>query len=128
MKTDLKYLFTAFYLDGTSFRQPDDDRSKADPSKSAFFDVDKSRLTSFQLIGHGRLVEVNLVSGQIWSDDRMVSPPLVGASGFELVYFRRHTVNLVVGGGKPAEEQSHAIEYHVGWSHPALGSQTVVLT
>ena len=124
---DLKYFFTAFYLDGTSFRQPEDDVSRVDPAKSSFFDVDKSQLVSFQLSGHGRLAEVNLMNGQIWLDDRMVLKPVVGEV-FSLVYFRRHTISMVVGGGKPAAEQSHGVEYHLGWSHPVRGTQEVVLT
>jgi len=124
---ELTYHFTAFYQDGSSFRQPADDRSSVDPAKSAFFDVDQSRLVSFQLMGRGRLAEVNLRNGQIWVDDKMVVPPLVGRSGFTLVYFRRHAVQLVVGGGQPAQEKSHSVEYHLGWSHPELGTEEVVL-
>ena len=123
----LKYHFTAFYQNGNSFRQPSDDRSSVEPSRSAFFDVDKSRLASFQLSGDGRMAEVNLVNGQIWLDDHMVCPPQPVQGGFELVYFRRHTVVLVVGGGQPSKEESYQVDYHLGWSHPQLGTQEVVL-
>ena len=123
---DLKYLFTAFYLDGASFRQPADDLSSVDPAKSSFFDVDHSKLVSFQLSGQGRLAEVNLMNGQIWLDDKMVVKPVAGEV-FSLVYFRRHTVSTLVGGGNTSAEQSHAVEYHVGWSHPVRGTHTISL-
>lgn len=47
----LKYLFCAVYEDGTRFYQGADDRSRKDPTKSAYFDVDHSRLVRFELHG-----------------------------------------------------------------------------
>ena len=120
----LKYLFLARYSDGSRFQQNATDQSLKDTSRSAFFDVDKSRLVSFQLLGEGRKAEVDLRTGQLQADDQVVFPPLVGQSGFELVYFRRHTISRVIGAVEP---ETHEVAYHLGWTHPHLGSQEVVL-
>lgn len=119
---ELKFLFTAFYLNGESFAQPASDRSVIDPSKSAFFDVDRTRLVSFQLSGAGRLAEVNLFDGRIFLDGKIVHPAMPGQGAFELVYFRRNTVSVTIGVG-----QTHDRAFHLGWTHPVLGTQEVVL-
>ena len=47
----LQYLFTAVYKNGTTFQQNTEDVSAKEPGRSAFFDVDQSKLQQFILAG-----------------------------------------------------------------------------
>lgn len=112
----LRYRWTAFYNDGQRLVQDALDVSATDPKKSAFFDVDHSRLQSFRLSAKtGRhFVEVNLQDGTflvdglqlVLNDDEIPE----ATEGLELVFFRRHFHEISDGA-----ETSHRIVFRVGW-------------
>jgi len=109
----LKYLFRAQYNDGSEFKQNQEDVSAKDRQRSAFFDIDHERLTSFALEGGGDVFRVDLRTGQFEVNGTSfymhdVDLPL---SNFRVIFFRQH-LHCVGGDGK---QRSHAIRYLLGW-------------
>lgn len=107
----LKYKFSALYTDGSLIEQNDEDVSAQDTRRSAFYDVDHSRLNVFTLKGAGHIYTVDLLDGTFGIDGvpfRMHEGPL---SNIRLIFFRRHThtVNGLF------EELAHQIVYRLGW-------------
>jgi hypothetical protein len=107
----LKYRFHAVYADGTFFVQNEEDVSARDPARSAFYDVDQSRLEAFALAGEGHTYAVDLTDGTFAIDGvpfRMHEGPL---SDLQLIFFRRHT-HTISGQFK---ELAHQTVYRLGW-------------
>lgn len=107
----LKYKFSALYSDGTTFMQGDDDVSATDPKRSAFYDIDQSRLEAFALAGEGHTYAVDLTDGTFGIDGvpfRMHEGPL---SNIRLIFFRRHTHSINVA----HKELAHETVYRLGW-------------
>ena len=105
----LKYLFHAEYTDGTIFYQMPEDVSKQDSKRSAFYDVDHSRLRAFHLLGQEYCYTVNLVDGSFMVNGvsfRMHEEPL---ENFRLIFFRRHTHSFT------GSSETHKIVYRLGW-------------
>lgn len=115
----LKYLFKAIYSDGSEYNQTSEDVSAANPNKSAFFDVDQEKLVRFELIGDGKIISVDLISGEFTLNGFPVSillfnkddndfqfTPIAGGK-LRLIYFRRRTVLT----NSPYSDTS----YLIGW-------------
>lgn len=127
----LKYLFIAYFADGSVITQTPEDRSTLDPTKSAFYDVlQKTGLAQFALHGDGRACCVDLRSGifdinglefeaQPCASDEM--PP---GGTFRLIYFRDHRQEMNVSDLALGE---HHIAYRFGWEY-TVGDKTWVQT
>ena len=48
----MKYRFVVEYEDGSLFEQNEEDVSKVDPKRSAFFDIQQDRVKTFSKNGH----------------------------------------------------------------------------
>lgn len=59
----LKFLFTAHYSDGTSYKQNEEDRSTQDSTRSAFYDIDQEKLIAFELTSPESNIFVDLRDG-----------------------------------------------------------------
>ena len=117
----LKYLFTCIYTDDTVFEQIPADVSTRDPLKSAFYDIDQSRLKAFALYGpvgapdkDMHVYVVNLLNGTFAIDNVSFrlheEGEIIGP--LALVFWRRHkhTINTQTN-----EELSHQVVYRFGW-------------
>ena len=107
----LKYRFTAAYNDGTFFEQNDEDVSASDPTRSAFFDVDQSRLEAFALVGERHIYAVDLSNGQFAVDGVPFRMHEGTVSCLRLIFFRRHTHSI----NAQYKELAHQIVYRLGW-------------
>jgi len=110
----LKYLFLAHYSDGTVYLQTPDDVSKQDPTRSCFYDVDHTKLTTFELqdqVGD-KCYAVDLRNGAFY---------LNGTWAFlhdkddvtceQVIFARRHTHHFTAA----LTEVSHQTAYVLGW-------------
>jgi hypothetical protein len=122
----LKYLFTAIYNDGSTYKQTADDKSLIDPEKrSQFFDVlqlaEKKTLIAFTLAGEGHEYGVDLRDGHFEIDGVPFRMHETEEYGFELIFFRQHTHSFNQTREKDVEV-SHDIVYRMGWK--LKGNQT----
>ena len=112
----LKYLFTAYYKDGTSYKQNEEDVSVTDPKRSCFFDVKQDEIIAFVLRGEGHRYWVDLTDGHFEIDRipfQMHEKPL---KDFKLIFFRQHTHTFKVSTMKnKQEEMNHEVVYRMGW-------------
>lgn len=109
----LKYLFTAEYTDGSVFVQNPEDRSQIEPEKrSAYYDIDHSKLVKFSLQGEGHIYSVNLHTGHFEVDSVPFYMHEENLGGFKLIFFRRHTHQY---NQETKEELGHSIVYQIGW-------------
>ncbi len=120
----LKYQFTAKYKDGTTFEQNAEDKSAIEPEKrSAFFDVDHSKLMTFTLNGAGHSYMVDLEDGHFEIDGVPVVMHEKPIKDLKLIYYRQHTheyrVTKATQGAVEREvapkELSHQIAFVLGW-------------
>lgn len=127
----LTRLFSVIYTDGTTFKQPPDDRSvNHDPASewnpSSFRDIDQNRLAGFFLEDRqGRVVRilaaVNLIDGSAYLADRgcrviesIGVDNLDVPHGFEhlkLIYFRQMRVTTVNGVPGEPEIERYCLGY-----------------
>ena len=125
----LRYLFTAQFNDGTMLEQTQDDVSKTNPKKSAFFDVlnDTRKLERFWLLEIYKNVDldritpskylVDLTDGhfEINGNSFFLHEQTIDESkklsDFRLIYFRRvqQSMNLTSG------EASTKTMFMIGW-------------
>lgn len=109
----LKYLFQATYKSGEVFHQTQDDTSKVDPLKSAFFDVKQDELQSFFLISDKDTFSVNLEDGHFEVNG---VPFFMHAqndlTNYRLIYYRVRTHHFNPASGEQTEEP---IIYQLGW-------------
>lgn len=113
----LKYLFTAYFADGSVIEQDQHDISRTVPTKSAFFDVlnHPSPLHHFSLTSDiGTSYSVDLYSGKFTVNGSVFE--ILTASTAEdvkknVLFFRRHRHQF----NGQAEEIAHEIEFHLGW-------------
>lgn len=121
----LKYLFTATYSDGSTFTQNAEDKSAIDPVKrSAFYDVDHSKLVTFSLQGEGHSYLVDLRTGH-FEIDGVIQPSTTKKpiENLRLIYYRQHTHTFKLGGQIPGaeggeaktRELDHSVVYVIGW-------------
>ena len=110
----MKYLFGCEYKKNGAnemYYQTDDDTSKIEPSKSAYYDIMDKDIQEFWLVGDGHKYQVNLVYGYFEIDGipfKMHEDEI--HENIRLVYYRKHTHQFTGG-----VEDKHEIEFHFGW-------------
>lgn len=111
----LKYLFTVFYRDGTTFQQGPEDISTTREGGSAFTDVRQEEVERFRLCSsRGRTAEVDLRDGSFVVRGRQLwlgNEDLPASADRRLIFFRRHTHNFTLD----SVELDHQIRYFIGW-------------
>ena len=120
--TNLAYLFTCRFQDGTVLRQTQDDVSQVDSARSAFYDVVQrlAEVETFTLTkqdGRPHTFSVNLLDGHFEIDcvpfcaqaEELPSEP----TSFRLIYFHRHQHKVIQGQSMTGEASS--VVYHIGW-------------
>ncbi len=116
-KVHLKYLFHVQYYDGDGFIQNEEDVSRVDPTKSAYYDVEQDKVEYFTLITSDEgQVGVNLGTGiflstfeGFYAHNFTVGDP--GPKPYKLIFYRQHTHNFTMG----LEEIDHTIKYCIGY-------------
>ncbi len=111
----LKYLFIAFYDDGGSIYQTQEDKSRQRDDKNAFYDVKYAplvpmdQLTAFALTDGRNCYLVDLTNGQFTVNGVIKHPAdELGRKGRELIYFRRNTMC-------PQQPDLVLTVWHLGW-------------
>jgi hypothetical protein len=146
----LSYLFECHFKDGTVIQQNEADVSSVDPGRSAFYDVmqRKDDIVVFGLYTNvtegGNTYAVDLRDGSFIINGAkflipkdIYTPVLTTATEasiqnipfeaaedqkYELLFFRRHK-HMVVMGQDTADDLSHQIEYHLGWTTKVDGKE-----
>lgn len=117
----LKYLWTAYYKDGSSLTQPKNDRSKdhdenSDWNPSSYRDIDQDKLQFFALQDHEEEREfgVNLDTGEFYVNgvpfiqhDQNFQP----GEPLRLIYFREMRKDWIDG----VEQEPYVNRYFIGW-------------
>ena len=124
----LKYRFRAIYKDKMVFDQPENDTSKIDPKRSAYFDVDQDNLRQFYVSDFESMAfGIDLETGRFSSSVRdAISTFFVGNPGpkpYKLVFWRQHTHNFNV----EYEEQSHVVKYILGYEDADGVEHTILI-
>lgn len=129
----LKYHFIALFEDGSFLTQNEDDVSRIDPTRSAFYDVfqRKDEVVVFALRNMDTELKVDLGTGLFELNGmpfRASNPSeqLPPETKYRLVFFRRHQHIRNLGNS----EESHNIEYHIGWQATVNGKnyqQTIAI-
>ena len=107
----LKYLFTAFYRDGSRFEQTIGDISNIDPTKSAFYDVNQEDLIKFELSDGHQKISVNLENGSFDINGFILNigdDELPIRNNLRLIYYRHNTVLF-------GPHSSRDVVYCLGW-------------
>lgn len=114
--TELKYLFSVLYSDGSIFEQTIEDRSTTRENGSAYTDVRQDDVVRFGIANAERNALVDLrdghfeIDGQpLWVGD--AHEHLVGDVELRLIYFRRNQILF----NAEMEEQGHRTRYYLGW-------------
>lgn len=112
MTHGLKYLFTAFYEDGSVYSQEPDDKS-TNGGGSAFSDVDHVRLSRFNIDGAGHRYGVNLKDGsfQINGVEFKMHSEDDQLENFKLIFWRRNYRLF----NQALLEMEHVVKYRIGW-------------
>ena len=149
----LSYLFECHFKDGTVIQQNEADVSSVDPGRSAFYDVmqRKDDIVVFGLFtntSQENAYAVDLrdgsfvVNGAKFSIPKEICTPVLTTATdcepeasiqsipfeptedqkYELLFFRRHR-HVVVMGQDMADDLSHQIEYHLGWTTKVDGKE-----
>ena len=131
MSETLKYLFIAYFTDGTKIVQGPSDRSEIDPEKrSAFYDVMQAiekgkKLKYFVIQNIDNTISVNLTNGifninglkVLLESEKLPAMP----DHFDLIYYRQWTRNIDVTYSKTSGNvvntgnESSFCEYFIGW-------------
>ena len=134
----LKYLFTAYFADGSQFIQPADDKSTIDPEKrSSFYDVLKKEeeipLIAFQLqevdsngnfLADGHIIGVDLLNGSfvIGKTNVLIHDFHTKGEKLRLIFFRQHKHDVEMTDGVPTKEVAHNVSYNIGWQTTVDGT------
>lgn len=121
VKAKLKYLFTAEYEDGSSYTQPEDDKSRLhkgdkDFTPSSFRDIDQDKLVRFSLTDGVDTYAVDLKTGDFSVNGKEISlyeqdfDPY--AHKLRIIYFREIHRQFNVG---MEEVNSYVNRYIFGW-------------
>lgn len=117
-KVELKYLFSAYFTDGSCFAQTSEDRSVIDPEKrSAFYDVmqqvEAGKVISiFELTDGTNIFSVDLTDGHFEVNGvEFFMHEERDLEDFRIIFFRQHTHHF----NQEHEEQAHEIVYRMGW-------------
>lgn len=126
----LRYLFTAYFADGSRIDQTAEDVSKILAGKSAYYDVVQRQaqipVVRFEITGDGHVYAVSLVDGRfevdgtaavenLPGDAKVEGDDPIGEAQYSLVYFRRNTRSFTVDGSNPPKPLSHDIRFFIGW-------------
>lgn len=117
MSPPLKYLFAALFEDGSEIKQPPDDISLLNPSKSSFFDVleqTKTALISlFGLYNEENAYMINLSNGEFDVNGAkfFLHDTDLKISNLRIVYFRKNNKQFSSDG----TEQKSKVSYILGW-------------
>lgn len=114
----LKYLFTAVYRDGTTYKQNWQDVSVIDPTKrSCFFDVKQDNVKEFILKSDEDIFSVNLDDGhfEVNGIPFFMHDSGLGLKDFRLIFYRQHEHKFNINGNGTKEQLSHDISYCIGW-------------
>lgn len=111
----LKYLFTAYYLDQSSYRQTSEDISITAPGKSCYYDIDHEKLTKFELSDGINFHSVDLTNGSFTVNgfNFEINKPDFPLGRLRLIYYRKNTVILGQGGVD--------VVYNIGWQTTVNG-------
>jgi len=118
----LKYLFIAYYADGTCYTQAPEDVSTVRPGFSAYDDIKHDDLVRFTLVGQEHDYAVDLTDGHFEIDGvplRLHEEPPIAP--LRLIFFRRHRHGFT----QEHEELSHSIVYRIGWQSNDPGGKNV---
>lgn len=123
-KGQLKYLWTAYYQDGSSLKQPEDDRSKAHDDSaewnpSSFRDIDLDKVATFWISDGSNYYGVDLTTGEFlfqnyeeasgrWTQE---DQNLELSEPRRLIYFREVRKNWIDG----VEQEPYVNRYFIGW-------------
>jgi len=119
----LRWLFTAYFSDGSSIEQDQDDRcyTRDDGTGSTFTDVlARDDLVKFELTNDESSVLVDLITGAfvvngvpLHAHNQFFEP---GKYPLELVYFRETRVDQVINSdGEQVSSKQYVNRYFVGW-------------
>jgi len=122
MSYTLKYLFTAEFADGTSYRQTPDDTPRIADHGSSFTDLSSrvADIVSFSLSSvadAAQVLSVDLRDGSFTINGLRFPAQTPHGIPFQLVYFRQVTRSLVSG----SSEESIHVSYHIGWRTAVTG-------
>jgi hypothetical protein len=123
--SELKYLFSVLYADGSIFKQTPEDKSETREGGSAYTDVRQDEVVRFGIetadyetirSGDERTALVDLRDGHFEIDGQNVwvgdaHEHLVGDVVLRLIYFRRNQILFNV----EMEETGHRTRYYLGW-------------
>lgn len=132
----MKFLFECHFNDGTVLQQTEEDVSKIDPTRSAFYDVVQRNddIAVFGIFNDQNTYAVDLRDGSfLVNNAKFTIPALVEKDPllkFQLVYFRRH-FHMTIMGSQPSEDLSHQVEFHLGWKTTVDDKeiqQTIIIT
>lgn len=130
-KPEMKYLFSAFFSDGTTIRQTKADQSKYDPTKSCFTDVlryqEAYQLQRFCLnsannfggiMGHE--YSIDLKTGLFSIDGvefSVAEQNFIPEAPLKLIYFRETRLEVDVNSDtrEVQEERFYINRYFIGW-------------
>lgn len=117
----LDFLFVAETYDGHLIKQPENDISPLDPTKSSFYDVLQHKIKRFSLVGKGMIFTVDLTDGHYEVNGNIVytkRPP--GKCELRLVYYRQVQQRLAVG-ADGGQKMMPIVRYFIGWQATLRG-------
>ncbi len=111
----LKYLFTAYYNDGTKYEQNPEDVSIKDPIRSCFYDIDHEKLQIFELKDEfGNSWKVFLTNGHFEFKNNFggalihAPPEFENLINFRVIFYRTHEVS-------PSDGEDKVVRYALGF-------------
>lgn len=114
----MEYLFTAYYNDGTYYKQNKEDKSILEPDKrSCFYDIDHSKLIGFELSNGNNVYYVDLITGEITctieSNETILKNKDTKLTNYRIIYYRGTEVamNYIFGDGR----KTRIVNYTIGW-------------
>lgn len=112
----MKYLFTAYYNDGTSYKQTPEDVSVTGPPKSCYFDVKEEEVSKFELTDGKNIYLVDLSDGhfEINNVPFYLHDKAMLLTDMRLYYFRKHDVSIQIGAGTKSKQKDE-IMFQFGW-------------
>ena len=134
-----KYLFSAYFADGTIIELSYSDKSTAEPeTRNAYYDVlekqKTSKLTKFELKSADNLYLVSLIDGHFrvngvpffmhepyTKNNPDGTVEIIPVTEFRLVYFKQHQHDVQMTNGEPTQT-AHRVTYHFGWQTTVDGS------
>jgi hypothetical protein len=111
----LDFLFVAETYNGQIIRQPENDISPLDPTKSAFYDVLQQKIKRFSLVGKGMIFTVDLTDGHYEVNGAIVHTKLPPAKcELQLIYYRQVQQRLGLG-TDGTQKMEPIVRYFIGW-------------